>query len=53
LCSDGVHGSLSDEKLSKLLASRTPVAAVAESVVREALAQGATDNVTAVVVRRD
>ena len=53
LCSDGVHGSVSDEKLSKLLASRAPVAAVAESVVREALAQGATDNVTAVVVRCD
>ena len=53
LCSDGVHGSVSDEKLAKLLASRTPVEAVAESVVREALAQGATDNVTAVVIRRD
>jgi len=53
LCSDGVHGSVSDETLAKLLASRTPVEAVAESVVREALAHGATDNVTAVVVRRD
>jgi PPM family protein phosphatase len=53
LCSDGVHGSVSDSTLQKLLASRKPVTALAESVVREALAHGATDNVTAVVIRRD
>jgi protein phosphatase len=53
LCSDGLHGSLNDEKLTRLLDSRKPVAQVAESVVREALAHGATDNVTAIVVRRD
>jgi len=53
LCSDGVHGSMSDDALKQLLGSGKPVAAVAEAVVREALAHGATDNVTAVVVRRD
>jgi protein phosphatase len=53
LCSDGVHGSVSDGQLEKLLASRKPIEAVAESVVREALAHGATDNLTAIVVRRD
>lgn len=53
ICSDGVHGSVSDETLGHLLASRQSVNAVAESVVREALAHGATDNVTAVVIRRD
>jgi serine/threonine protein phosphatase PrpC len=53
LCSDGVHGAVSDENLGRLLASRNPIAAVAESVVREALAHGATDNVTAVVIRRE
>lgn len=53
LCSDGVHGAVSDEKLGQLIASRKPIAAVAESVVREALAHGATDNVTAVVIRRE
>jgi protein phosphatase len=53
LCSDGVHGSVSDEQLEKLLASRKAVEALAESVVREALAHGATDNVTAIVIRRD
>ena len=51
LCSDGVHGSVSDETLERLLGSRKPVETVAESVVREALAHGATDNVTAVVIR--
>ena len=53
LCSDGVHGAVSEQKLGQLIASRNPIAAVAESVVREALAHGATDNVTAVVIRRD
>ena len=53
LCSDGLHGALSDQTLATLLDSRKPVAQVAETVVREALAHGATDNVTAVVVRRD
>jgi protein phosphatase len=53
LCSDGVHGAVSEQKLGQLLASRNAVAAVAESVLREALAHGATDNVTAVVIRRD
>jgi protein phosphatase len=53
LCSDGVHGAVTDENLRQLLASRSSIAAVAESVVREALAHGATDNVTAVVIRCD
>ncbi len=53
LCSDGVHGAVSLEKLATLLGSRQSVAHVAESVVREALGQGATDNLTAVVIRRE
>ena len=53
LCSDGVHGAVSLEKLATLLGSRQSVAHMAESVVREALGQGATDNVTAVVIRRE
>ena len=53
LCSDGVHGAVSVEMLTTLLGSRTSVAQVAESVVREALGHGATDNVTAVVIRRE
>jgi protein phosphatase len=53
LCSDGVHGSLPFESLSALLGSRKPVDKIAESIVHDAMARGATDNVTAVVVRRD
>jgi protein phosphatase len=53
LCSDGVHGALSDQVLTQILGSRKPIAHVAQSVVGEALAHGASDNVTAVVVRRD
>jgi len=53
LCSDGVHGSVPDATLSRLLASTHPVAEIAESVVRAAITGGATDNLTAVVVRRE
>jgi len=53
LCSDGVHGSVSDEKLGQILASGKPVKVLAETLVHEALAHGATDNVTAIVVRRE
>ena len=53
LCSDGVHGAISLDTLSKLLGSRKSVAQVAESVVGEALGHGATDNVTAIVIRRE
>ena len=53
ICSDGVHGAVSLERLATLLGSRQSVAHVAESVVREALGQGATDNLTAVVIRRE
>src|SRR4030095_5392622 len=38
LCSDGVHGSVSDHKLEELLGSRKPVANAAESASREELA---------------
>jgi PPM family protein phosphatase len=53
LCSDGVHGALEDEELAAVLGRKGSVAQLADSVVREALAQGATDNVTAVVIRRE
>jgi PPM family protein phosphatase len=53
LCSDGVHGALEDEELAAVLGRKGSVAQLADGVVREALAQGATDNVTAVVIRRE
>ena len=52
LCSDGLHGSLSDARIGQLLAGDRPVAETAQRLVDEALAAGASDNVTVVVVRR-
>ena len=53
LCTDGVHGSVSDHALGEVLGSGKTVAEMASGVVDLAIAQGATDNVTAVVVRRE
>jgi PPM family protein phosphatase len=53
LCSDGVHGSVPDAALSALLGGGNTVDQIADSVVRDAIARGATDNVTAIVVRRE
>jgi serine/threonine protein phosphatase PrpC len=51
LCSDGVHGAVPHELLATMLGSKRTVEDVARSVVRSAIARGATDNVTAVVAR--
>jgi protein phosphatase len=53
LCSDGVHGSISDERLAEVMGSGRPVAEIAAAVVEAALDGGATDNITAVVARYD
>jgi PPM family protein phosphatase len=51
LCSDGVHGAVPHDLLATMLSSKRTVEDVAQSVVRSAIARGATDNVTAVVAR--
>jgi PPM family protein phosphatase len=51
LCSDGVHGAVPHEVLATMLGSQRAVEDVAQSVVRSAIARGATDNVTAIVAR--
>jgi len=51
LCSDGVHGAVPHEVLASMLGSQRSVEDIAQSVVRSAIARGATDNVTAVVAR--
>src|SRR4029453_5939177 len=51
LCSDGVHGAVPHEMLASMMSSQRAVDEVAQSVVRSAIARGATDNVTAVVAR--
>ena len=52
LCSDGLHGVLRQDLIEELLAADGSVSAVTEALVSTAVANGATDNVTAVVLRR-
>jgi len=49
LCSDGLSGAISDFEIAAIL-RETPVPAVADSLIERALAQGARDNVSAVIV---
>ena len=53
LCSDGVHGAVPDETLAEILGSDQEVGDLARDIVHAAIARGATDNITAVVARRD
>jgi serine/threonine protein phosphatase PrpC len=50
LCSDGVHGVLSDRALQAIMAERTSPQESAERLVRAALDASSQDNVTALVV---
>jgi protein phosphatase len=52
LCSDGLHGTLRDDAIARAMGSDAGVDAIAQGLVDQALAGGATDNVTVVVVRR-
>jgi len=53
LCSDGLHGVLGPDALADILGRLSDVQAAAEALVAAAVARGAQDNVTAVVLRRD
>jgi protein phosphatase len=53
LCTDGVHGSVPDASLRDVLGSGKSVAEIAEGVVALAMSRGASDNATAIVVRRE
>jgi protein phosphatase len=52
LTSDGVHGVLGAEEMERIAADASDAGAAATALVEHALAQGATDNVSAVVVAR-
>ena len=52
LCSDGLHGTVGDDAISQTLSRAIGVDAIARSLVDQALAGGATDNITVVVVRK-
>jgi protein phosphatase len=51
LCSDGLHGSVTPERLAAILNTQLEPAASADRLVQDALEQGATDNITVIVVR--
>jgi protein phosphatase len=53
LCSDGLHGAIGAPELESLLGSAMSVDELTTTLVKRALARGASDNVTAVVIRRD
>lgn len=53
LCTDGLHGVVNDEAIAALLGRSDSVETIASELVERALSAGSTDNVTAVVVRRD
>jgi serine/threonine protein phosphatase PrpC len=52
LCTDGLHGSVTHDAIARTIDSAAAVDAIAQSLVDQALARGATDNVTAVIVRK-
>jgi len=51
LCSDGLHGALTDEQIAEELLLTRPLQETADALVRRALEEGGTDNVTVVLVR--
>jgi protein phosphatase len=52
LCSDGLHGVVSDDAIASLLRKPVGVDEIARELVERALSSGSTDNITAVVVRK-
>ncbi|HUB94446.1 MAG TPA: protein kinase [Stellaceae bacterium] len=50
LCSDGVHGSLSDEAIAEILRDRSAPGDTARALVAAAYDSGSTDNATALVL---
>ncbi len=53
LCSDGLHGIVPLAELAEVLGGSPTVKEIAARLVEQAVARGATDNVTALVIRRE
>ena len=51
LCSDGLHGVVTSERLGAILETNPEPNVSADRLVQEALDHGATDNITVIVVR--
>jgi protein phosphatase len=52
LCTDGLHGVVSEERISEMLGSDQPPA-ICQALIDEANARGGPDNITAIVARFD
>ena len=52
LCSDGLHGVASDGQLAEILSRDEPLEARCQALIDAALANGAPDNATAVLIER-
>ena len=50
LCSDGLHGSLSEEAIAAILSNERDLSRAVEALVAAALESGGSDNITAVLV---
>jgi protein phosphatase len=53
LCSDGLHGAMDSSEAAAIFAAGGSVEEMTNALVHHALARGASDNVTAVVIRRE
>ena len=53
LCTDGLHGAVPLADIAAVVGSALPIEEITTSLVSTALRRGASDNVTAVVIRRD
>jgi serine/threonine protein phosphatase PrpC len=53
MCSDGVHGFVSDDDLEKILAETFSPLEIAKRIVKNAISNNSDDNCTAVVVKLD
>jgi protein phosphatase len=51
LCTDGLTKHVSDARIAEVLGTDTPVEAMCRELVREALDDGGTDNITVIVAR--
>ncbi len=51
LCSDGLHGSIEEKSLIDILSSDLPLEDMCDSLVRLALYNGSTDNITVILIR--
>lgn len=53
LCSDGLHGTVADDRIAESVRRSGSVEEIARRLVDQALVSGGSDNVTVVVIRRE